>query len=126
MITQEKKILVVEDEKPMVLALELKLKNAGFKIKTASNGEDALEILSKEKFDLVLLDLVLPEKNGFAVLAEMRGRGDETSVIVLSNLGQKEDIERVEKLGADDYFVKAETPITEIVEHVKKVFSKKI
>ncbi|MEK7123945.1 MAG: response regulator [Patescibacteria group bacterium] len=125
MPAQEKKILIVEDEKPMVLALELKLKNAGFKTKTASNGEEALETLSKEKFDLILLDLVLPEKNGFAVLAEMRGRGDETPVIVLSNLGQKEDIKRTKELGAANYFVKAETSITEIVGHIKNVFAKK-
>lgn len=119
---QEKKILIVEDEKPMVLALELKLKNAGFKTKTALNGAEALEILSKETFDAVLLDLVLPEKDGFAVLAEMRGRGDETPVVVLSNLGQKEDIKRTKELGANNYFVKAETPITEIVGHIRKIF----
>lgn len=125
MSTQDKKILIVEDEKPMVLALELKLKNAGFKTKTASNGAEALDILAKEKFDVVLLDLVLPEKDGFAVLSEMRGRGDGTPVIVLSNLGQKEDVERAKELGADDYFVKAETPITEIIGHIKNVLTKK-
>ncbi len=122
---QEKKILIVEDEKPMVLALELKLKNAGFKTKTASNGVEALKILSKGKFDAILLDLVLPEKDGFAVLAEMRGRGDATPVVILSNLGQKEDIKRTKELGADNYFVKTETPITEIVGYIKKVFETK-
>lgn len=125
MITKDKKILIVEDEKPMILALELKLENAGFRTKTASNGAEALKILSKEKFDLILLDLVLPEKDGFAVLSEMRGRGDETAVIVLSNLGQKEDIKRTKELGAANYFVKAETPITEIVNYIKKVFAEK-
>ncbi len=68
MSKQVKRILVVEDEKPMSRALELKLTHVGFEVKTASNGEEALEILNKEKFDLIFLDLVMPKMNGFETL----------------------------------------------------------
>lgn len=115
-----KKILIVEDEKPMAQVLELKLTHSGFETKVVFDGEAALKVLKKEKFDLIILDLVLPKMNGFAVLAQLKKRKIKTPVIVASNLGQKEDIERARKLGVRDYFVKADVSIAKVVDHVKK------
>lgn len=120
MQTKAKKVLVVEDERPMAKALNLKLSRSGFEVKTVSNGQEALEILAKEKFDLILLDLVMPKMDGFRFLEKISSWKQKPEVIVLSNLSQEEDIERVRKLGAKDYFVKSDTPIAQIVNQVRK------
>lgn len=116
---QPRRVLIVDDEKPLLRALELKFSNAGFEVTTASDGEQALSILEKEKFNVVLLDLVMPKKDGFAVLAELKAKGKKVPVIVLSNLSQDEDIKRARELGAIDYLVKPETSIFELVTRVK-------
>jgi len=118
---EKKRILIVEDEKPMARALEIKMTNSGFEAKVACDGQMALDILATEKFDIILLDLVTPRKNGFDVLEELKNRGNTTPVIISSNLSQAEDIERAKALGARDYFVKSNTPISKVVEHVVDV-----
>lgn len=113
-----RKILVAEDEKPMSKALELKLTGSGYDVVVAQNGEEALEALaSKDKgpFDILLLDLVMPVKDGFEVLDELKKKKNKIPVIVLSNLGQEEDEDRVRELGAKEYFVKSNTSLAEIV-----------
>ncbi len=118
-----KKVLIVEDERPMARAMELKLKSSGLEPVIAYNGEDAIGLLGKDKFSLILLDLVMPGKNGFDVLLWAKDNGVDAPVIVLSNLGQEEDRKRAKDLGAIDYLVKADTPISKIVEIVNKVLS---
>ena len=115
------RILVAEDEKPMSRALELKLQKSGFETRAAYDGEEALTLLGKEEFDLILLDLMMPKKDGFGVLTEMKKRGIKTPVIVSTNLSQSEDMARVAELGAKDYFIKSDTPINEVVQHIKDV-----
>jgi len=116
-----KKVLIVEDEKPVARAMQLKLQFSGFDVKNAFDGEEALDILKDESFDIILLDLILPKKDGFAVLAELKERNNKTPIIIISNLGQDEDIKKVKELcGECDYFIKSNTPISEIVEYVKK------
>lgn len=119
-----KKILVVEDEKPMAKALALKLNKSGFEAKAVFNGEEAIDILVKEKFDLIVLDLIMPKVDGFQVLNKLKEIGSQTPVIISSNLSQEEDFSRAKKLGAVDFFVKSDTPITEVVEHIKKSLDK--
>ena len=114
-----KKILICEDEKPLSSALSLKLKSAGYESKVAGNGREGLEILAKEKFDLVLLDLIMPEVDGFGVLEEMKKQGNPTPVIVLSNLGQEEDVKKAKDSGAKDFFIKADTPLSSVIEKIK-------
>ena len=121
MAKNAKKILIAEDEKPMSKALEIKLGREGYDIKVAYNGEEAIDYLKKEKFDLVLLDLIMPKKDGFDVLTEIRDKKIKTSVIVLSNLGQEEDMNRAKALGAKDFFIKSATPIAEILGHIQKM-----
>jgi DNA-binding response OmpR family regulator len=118
-----KKILIVEDEKLIIKPLELKLKLSGFETGVAYNGEEALEILKNEKFDLVLLDLMMPRVDGFAVLSELKKRGDETPVIVASNLNQMDDISRALELGVNSYYVKSNTSLSEIVENIRKALN---
>jgi DNA-binding response OmpR family regulator len=117
---EKKRILIAEDEKPIAHALELKLSNKGFDVTVVDDGEAAIEILEKNDFDLLLLDLVLPKKDGFDVLAAMQDKNIFTPVIVSSNLSQEEDLDRAKKLGAKDYFMKSNTSIEEVVEHVNK------
>ncbi|MBT4277757.1 response regulator [Candidatus Falkowbacteria bacterium] len=123
MAKKVQKILIGEDEKPMARALELKLKSLGFEAKIAFNGEEVLQALQKEKFNLVLLDLMMPKVDGFSVLAKMQENKDKTPVIVASNLSQSEDLQKAKKLGAVDYFVKSDTPIAEVVVRVKKALN---
>ncbi len=114
-----KKILIVEDEKPIRQALELKLSKAGFSITPVSNGKDAISKVSEQKFDLILLDLMMPEMNGYEVLAQLKNLNIKTPVIILSNLGQEEDIKKAKECGAEDYCIKSNTPISSIVDKVK-------
>lgn len=116
-----KKILVAEDEKAISKALILKLEHAGFTASPAYDGESALEMIAKEQFDLVLLDLMMPKLDGFNVLNQMKTKGLTTPVIVTSNLGQEEDIKKAKELGARDYFIKSDTALAEIVEKIKKL-----
>ena len=110
-----KKILIAEDEKPMANALGLKLRSAGFETTLVYDGEAAVEAAKKTSFDLIILDLVMPKKDGFSVLAELNRLNIAIPVIVSSNLSQDEDIKRAKELGARDYFIKSDTTLAEIV-----------
>lgn len=117
-----KQILVMEDEKPLANALMLKLSKQGHKVTTARDGQEGLDLMSKNKFDVVLLDLMMPVKNGFQVLEEMRDMAaPKPDVIVLSNLTQAEDEEKVIALGAKKFFVKSDTPLAQVVEEIDKL-----
>ncbi|KKT35073.1 MAG: Two component transcriptional regulator, winged helix family protein [Parcubacteria group bacterium GW2011_GWA2_44_12] len=113
-----KKILIVEDEKSLADMLALSLKISGFEVKNAYNGDEAIEILKNEIFDLVMLDLVMPKKDGFTVLADMNATKIKTPVIVSSNLFQGEDVKRAKELGARDFFIKSNTAITDVVDYI--------
>jgi len=115
-----KKVLIVEDKKPIARALSLKLTKSGFEADVAYNGEEALLAMEGKQYDLILMDLVMPRMSGFALLEQMKTKGITVPVIVLSNLGQHGDIERAKQYGVVDYFVKADTPIVAIVNYVNK------
>lgn len=120
-----KHILVVEDEDFLSQVLKDNLSLEGYKVETAVDGEDALEKIQESKPSLILLDLLLPKIDGFQVLEELKSSPDFKliPVIVLSNLGADTDIKRALSLGADDYFVKSQHPIAEVVERVRKYAS---
>lgn len=115
-----KKILIVEDEIALSEVLRDEFALHKFEISVAYNGEEAMKKLHSAKPDFVLLDLLLPKMDGFEVLKQMKADEElrEIPVIVLSNLGQDEDIREAMKLGAVDYFVKTQHPIKEIIEKV--------
>jgi len=114
-----KRILIVEDERPLAHALELKFTHEGFETKVAADGEEALRDALATKYDMILLDLIMPRMDGFTFMEELKKKKVKTKVIILSNLGQDEDKERAKALGAIAYFVKSNTPITEIVKEVQ-------
>jgi len=125
-MTKDKKIkiLIVDDEKAIARAMQLKLENVGFEAIIAQNGLEAIAALEKEKFGAMLLDLVMPKMDGFAVLKELADHKNKTPIIITSNLSQQEDIRRAKDLGAVDYFIKSDTPISEIVNYVNKAINR--
>ena len=118
-----KKILIVEDDKFLRELIAQKLIKEGYEIAEAVDGEKGIKAVEEEKPDLVLLDLILPGIDGFDVLAKMKEdpKMAQVPVIILSNLGQKDDIERGLKMGAVDYMIKAHFTPAEIIEKVKTV-----
>ena len=117
--TAKNKLLIIEDERPLAHALELKFAHEGLETKVAANGEDGLTEANKGKFDVILLDLIMPGMDGFTFMEKFGDKMKKSKVIVLSNLGQDEDRSRAEELGAHGYFVKSTTPISDIVQNVK-------
>lgn len=118
---QSKLIFIIEDEKPLSEALVTRLKNVGFETETAVDGAEALEKLKTLTPDIILLDIILPKMDGFAVLEKIKEdvRIKDIPVIVLSNLGQDADIKRALGMGAVDYFVKTQHSLAEIVALIK-------
>ena len=113
-------VLIVEDEEFLVRALKDNLESEGHTVSVAMDGEAVFEQLKKKKPSLILLDLLLPKKNGFDVLSELKANPEWQliPVIVLSNLGEDSEIKRALDLGANDYFVKSQHPIQEVMEKV--------
>lgn len=118
------KILIVEDDGPIANALRLKLEAENFIPTVAVDGKEALALVEKEKFDLILLDIMMPGMNGFEVMEEFKKMNVKTRVIILSNLSQEEDIEKAKKAGAADYFVKSENDLADIVKYIEKALGK--
>lgn len=114
----KKTILVAEDDQYLARALVDKLERAGFMVIMVSDGEAAIKQLLDKKIDLALLDLIMPKKNGFDVLAELKGKA--VPVIVLSNLGQEDDVAQARSLGAIDYFVKADISLKDVIKKVEE------
>ncbi len=118
-----KKILIIEDDKFLRELIAQKLIKEGYDIAEAIDGEKGIKAVGEEKPDLVLLDLILPGIDGFEVLTKIKEdpKIAQVPVIILSNLGQKDDIERGLKMGAVDYLIKAHFTPGEIIEKVKAV-----
>ncbi|HAH04011.1 TPA: response regulator [Candidatus Komeilibacteria bacterium] len=121
-MVNQRKILIVEDDGFLIQMYAAKLEMEGFKVVAAVDGEKALRMVKKEEPDLILLDLLLPKKDGFEVLAELKKDQavKDIPVVVLSNLGQKEDINRCLALGAKDYLIKAHFVPGEVVAKIKQ------
>jgi len=121
-IMSKKILLLVEDDFFLRSLMTKKLTLEGYEVIEAENGRVALDKLEKDNIDLILLDLIMPEVDGFEVL-EVISKNPELvkiPVIVLSNLGQKEKIDKAKSLGAKDFIIKAHFTPGEIVEKVKK------
>ena len=122
-MSDTKQVLLVEDEPFLSGMYQTKLKLEGFNVDTAADGEEALEKMKGTKYDIILLDIMMPKLNGFDVLKEMRadkkGPLGSIPVIMLTNLGQKSDVEQAMALGANDYIVKAHFTPGEVVQKIK-------
>lgn len=128
--TQEKKrILLIEDDEFLSEILLRRLQETGFEARLAKTATDGLNLLKQEKIDLILLDLILPGMNGFEFLKEIQNSNPkitDSPIIVLSNLGQDEEINKAKQLGAKDYLVKAHYTTKEIIEKIKEFLNQQI
>lgn len=117
-----KKILIVEDDSSLRELYKIKMEDEGFEVDTAKDGEEGVEKIRENKPDLVLLDLMMPRKNGFSVLEEVKGDNSccTIPIIALSNLNSGNDINLVKKLGAIEYLVKSKTSLSNLVNIVKQ------
>jgi DNA-binding response OmpR family regulator len=104
------RVLVVEDEPGIAFALEADLRTEGYQVTVATNGDDALRIASAEKFDLILLDVMLPGKDGFEICRSVRRAGSKTPIILLTAKAQEAEKVMGLELGADDYVTKPFSP----------------
>ena len=114
-------LLIIEDEEFLVQALKDSFEQEGYEVDVALDGDEGMAHIAKTRPDLILLDLLMPKKDGFYVLEQVKKNPDlkMIPIIVLSNLGGDEEIKKALSLGADDYFVKSQHAIQEILEKVK-------
>ncbi|MBU0732349.1 response regulator [Patescibacteria group bacterium] len=121
------KILLVEDDEMLHNMYTQKFKTKGYEVMSAYNGSEGVKMAEAETPDLILMDIIMPKMDGFVALKKIRKSKNigETPVIILTNLGQEEDIKKGKELGADDYFIKANHTPAEVVEKVEAVLKKK-
>ena len=121
-MSEEKYVLIIEDDSFYSNVYKTKIEKEGLSAVLASDGEEALKIAMEKKPALVILDLVMPGQDGFQTLTEMSSDPNlkDIPVVVLSNLSQEEDIKYVMDLGAKEYIIKANIPINELIQKIKK------
>ena len=125
MENKKKKILILEDDKFLLKAYEIKFKQSDFDVILATDGISGFELVEKEKPSLIILDLMLPRMNGFEFLKKIKSdeKLKNIPVIVISVLGQKVDQERAIKLGAEKYFIKTDYTLEEIIKNLKNILT---
>ncbi|MBI4407296.1 MAG: response regulator [Candidatus Kerfeldbacteria bacterium] len=119
------KVLLVEDDEMLHGMYTQKFKNQGYEVVSAYNGADGIKLAETEHPDVILLDVIMPKMDGFVALKKIR-KGDTTAkipVILLTNLGQEEDVRKGRELGANDYFIKANHTPQEVVDKVKALLN---
>ena len=118
-----KSILLVEDDPFLIDIYVTKLKEVGFSVKTAVDGEESLRKIEEQVPDVLLLDIVLPHTDGWEILRKIKknSKFNKIKVIILSNLGQKEEVKKGLELGAVKYLIKAHYTPSEVVEEIKKI-----
>jgi two-component system phosphate regulon response regulator PhoB/two-component system alkaline phosphatase synthesis response regulator PhoP len=122
-----KTILLADDDRLLIQVYSNKLKSAGYEVESAQSGEEIVRKLQEKKFDLVLLDIVLPEISGWEVLEKIKEQKskiknlEELKIVIVSNLGQRSEVEKGLKLGAVKYLVKSHYTPSQILEEVKQV-----
>ena len=120
------RILIVEDEEMLSTMYKVKFENDGYEVYTANNGAEGIEIAAQKVPHLILLDIIMPKIDGFAVLKKLKEnpKTKGVPVILLTNLGQDEDISRGKELGAAGYLIKANNTPSEVVAKVKQYIKK--
>ena len=117
---QHHKVLVTEDESLVADLISRKLEAGGLVVTVARNGQEALDQLAKNKYDLLLMDLTMPDLDGFQLLSRLKTQKNTMPIIVMSKLSQAEDVKKAKALGAWNYIIKANVTPTEIVEKVEQ------
>ena len=120
------KVLLVEDDNNLREIFEMRLQAEGYETLSASDGEEALVVATKEKPALIIADVMMPKLSGFEMLETLRAAPemDSIKVIMMTALGQAEDRARGEKLGVVKYLVKSQVTLSEVVERVKELLPK--
>lgn len=120
------KVLIVDDDAFLLDMYVFKFKESGFEVEVAKNGEEAVSLAKSTNPDVILLDIVMPKMDGFEVLRAIKANNVSPNavIVVLSNLGQKEDVEKGLKLGANDYIIKAHSTPSEVVAKVNSLLTK--
>jgi DNA-binding response OmpR family regulator len=120
------KVLVVEDEKMISDMYKTKFEMGDYKVIQASDGREGLDMAKEMKPDIILLDIIMPKLDGFVVLQELKKdtATKDIPVILLTNLGQEDDVKKGKELGADDYFVKANHSPADVVKKVESILKK--
>ena len=120
--TKQKLILIVEDDDNLASVYETRLQAEGFATKRVPNGEDALQAALSSKPDLILLDVMMPKVSGFDVLDILRNTPEtaQVKVIMLTALSQDSDKEKAKSLGVDEYLVKSQVVIADVVDKIKE------
>ena len=121
-----KKILIIEDDPFLSLIYTTKFEEAGFEVSLAKDGSLGLQKVKEDRPSLLLLDIVMPNIDGFEFLRILKSERDtkDIPVVILSNLGEQEDVEKGRALGAEAYIIKAHYTPTEVVAKVKEILSK--
>jgi len=121
---EKKKILIVEDDNFVAEVYLAKLSEMGYETALAQNGEEGLAELKKGKVDLILLDILMPIMNGIEMLEEVKKNEEwkNIPVILLTNIGEKESIQRVREMGVKNYLIKSHFTPAEVIEKVESVF----
>jgi DNA-binding response OmpR family regulator len=125
-IEKKNKILIIEDEKTLLEMYSLKLEKEGFAVVKATNGEAGIEAAKKTNPDVILLDVMMPKIDGFAVLEKLKKfkTFSQTPIILMTNLGQEEDIKKGKRAGATDYLVKSENTPAQVAAKVGEILNK--
>lgn len=122
-----KKILIIEDESMLQDALRDKLSDEGYEVFGSEDANTAFRSIQEDRPDIILTDLVLPGIDGFEILRKLKENNElkDIPVVVLSNLGEKKDVELAMSLGAVDFLIKSEHSLKEVTEHVQKILSRR-
>jgi len=125
-MAEGQKILIIEDDRFIAKMYQTKLGLEGYEVEVAENGSTGIEKIKSFSPDLVLLDIIMPEVDGFGVLENIRDDENinSTSVIVMSNLSQEDHLKRAKALGAKDYIVKSQLTPMDVVKKIKGVLAK--
>lgn len=120
---KKQKVLLVEDDQMIVEMYKLRLEEGGFEVFVTDKGSEAIEIAGKEHPDIILLDIILPEIDGFAILQSIKAESStkKIPVVMLTNLSQESDQQKGTQLGAVGYFVKAQHTPADIMTEIKKI-----
>ncbi len=123
MLMKKKKVLVVEDDSNLRQALVEFLETDNFSVVSATDGENAITLTKDNMPDIVLLDIILPKKDGFDVIRELKSdeKTKDIPIVLLTNLGSLSDIEKALELGATTYLVKGDYQLKEVVDKIKEI-----
>lgn len=122
----KKNVLIVEDDNFVAEVYSTKLLEMGHEVRIAQNGEEGLLLVEKEKPDLILLDIIMPVMGGIEMLEKLKGKEEwkNIPIILLTNVGEKESIQKVRGMGVQDYLIKSHFTPAEVIEKIESILGK--